>query len=227
MSEKNRMIDSLEIQNETLKSKIKALEKEIDDLDVISANLRADLKEKDDQISAEMSTAREKRIWYCLIAAGTGIFFGISVTAYFKNKKIYVLEMAATDLAAECNDLKEKEKLRNKYVKDYAGKTCRELAKVPEGVTFGTDHWPVSINGKSLVVFLSANKKKYHAYGCRYFDSYSAINAYRLPKGCEPCKVCHPIEVSGIPSWVFSYQSYIETKKEHHIPDPDIPYPVD
>lgn len=225
--ERESYIDILESRNETLDSLLTKSKEELATQSEISDNLRQDIKTKEQQLQAEREAAKTKLLWYPLIAGGAGLWLGYVLTAIFANRKINKLEKALSEVSSNYNDLRRKTELRDQYIEEYAGKTCRELAQVPEGVTFGTDHWPVGINGKSLVVFLSANKKKYHAYGCRYFDSYAAINVYRIPKGCEPCKVCHPIEVSGTPAWVFNYQSYIETKKEHHIPDPDIPYPVD
>lgn len=224
---KNNLIDSLEVQNESLRSKLDAAEQEIDVLNKTTGDLRAELEEKDLRFDTERKSAKSKLIWYTVIAAGAALWLGYVLASIFANRKINKLEKAFSEVSSNYNDLRRKTEIRDQFIEEYAGKTCRELAKVPEGVTFGTDHWPVGINGKSLVVFLSANKKKYHAYGCRYFDSYAAVNVYQLPKGCEPCKVCNPIKVSGTPAWVFNYQSYIETKREHHIPDPDLPYPVD
>lgn len=224
---KNNLIDSLEAQKKSLQSKLDSAEQEIENLDAISDNLKTELQQTTQQLEAEREAAKTKLLWYTVIAGGAGLWLGYVLTAIFANRKINKLEKALSDVSSNYNELRRKTELRDQYIEEFSGKTCRELANVPDGVTFGTDHWPVGINGKSLVVFLSANKKKYHAYGCRYFDSFAAVNVYRLPKGCEPCKVCHPIEVKGTPAWVLNYQSYIETKKEHHIPDPDIPYPAD
>lgn len=117
--------------------------------------------------------------------------------------------------------------MREELIDSYHGRTCRELAKVPDGVMFGTDHWPVKIGGKSLVVFINKAMTKYHKQNCSFANGATAINAYKLPANCEPCKICNPPIFTSTPSWAVDYKNFIDIKKKYNISDPDIPYPLD
>lgn len=130
-------------------------------------------------------------------------------------------------LQNEVSDAKQYNSVREKLIQAFNGQTCRQAANVPDGVVFGNDFFPVKIGTASLVVYISKSGDKYHRYGCRYMDGATAINVFKIPKTCVPCKVCKPQAYSLVPEWVAKYQKYIEAKKQYNIPDPDIPYPND
>lgn len=117
--------------------------------------------------------------------------------------------------------------IREELIDKYHGRTCRDLANVPDNVTFGNDHFPVKIGSTSLVVFINKAMTKYHKQNCSFANGATAINAYKLPAICEPCKICNPPIFTRTPSWVIDYKNLIDIKKKYNISDPDIPYPLD
>lgn len=105
---------------------------------------------------------------------------------------------------------------------DTSDLSCRIMARVPDDVLFGSDHWPTMVDGKSAIVYVRNGGNRYHKRSCRYSAGGTAINVYRLSHEYEPCRSCNPIIVQGKPGWLIDYQSFVEKKIKHGIPDPDI-----
>lgn len=105
---------------------------------------------------------------------------------------------------------------------DTSNLPCREMARVPDDVLFGDDHWPLMVGGKSAIVYVNKPRTRYHRRTCRYSEGATAENVYRVPVECEPCRFCEPIVVQGKPGWLIDYQAFIKKKFENGIPDPDI-----
>lgn len=160
-------------------------------------------------------------IWCCII--GTALLLWIVCAVQKKNRH---------KLLEEYKEQKQKEQKqwiadRIKYQEQFAGRSCREIAGVPNGVELGMDYLPVSFNGVSCTVFMSKDHKKYHTKDCRYRTAFEIVNVYELPYGCTPCKVCKPFTVAVRPEWIGKYQETIKLKEKYLLDDPDIPYPAD
>lgn len=105
---------------------------------------------------------------------------------------------------------------------DTSNLPCREMARVPDDVLFGENHWPIMVGEQSTIVYVNHTKTRYHKRNCRYSVGAITTNVYQLPPNCEPCRSCNPIVVQGKPGWLIDYQSFIKKKIENGIPDPDI-----
>ena len=117
---------------------------------------------------------------------------------------------------------KKFEQERTQIMAEFKGMSCRERAHVPHGVLFGPDFWPEKIGGVSYMVHVNFKTGKYHTPQCRYSRGLPVSNIFSLSR-FSPCLVCNPMKQPAAPKWLSDYRSYIQTKKEYAISDPDLP----
>lgn len=112
---------------------------------------------------------------------------------------------------------------RQKAVGFFNGESARQKACVPDGVMFSGNHWPISINGNSILVCLNKDRTRYHKPTCRYAKGITPISLYQIGSRCIPCSVCRPATFAGVPDWLVNYRRYIQIKTDYQIDDPDLP----
>lgn len=109
---------------------------------------------------------------------------------------------------------------RHTYKRQYAGFSARELAHVPEDVSFDEKDLPHTrrtLYGSDQIdqftVYCAPHRKAYHRKGCHPAAT-REINLAALPPGLTPCQRCNP---PPRPVWYGKYIEILKIKRKYHI----------